>query len=165
MSEDSTAKTCTKCGETKSLSEFNKDKMCRGGHKGQCKACVAAYNKEYNSHNREKRVRATARWRARNLEYVRALGRAYRARNKGKYAERERAYNARRLAEYPERRRAYNVVEYAIRKGDLVRPSDCSRCGATKELDAHHVDYSTPLDVVWVCRVCHRALHQLEKNQ
>jgi hypothetical protein len=31
-------------------------------------------------------------------------------------------------------------------------------CGATKT-EAHHTDYSRPLDVVWLCKHCHRLLH------
>jgi hypothetical protein len=45
----------------------------------------------------------------------------------------------------------------AIYRGVLVR-GPCSQCGAPKT-DAHHEDYSKPLDVVWLCRKCHRLRH------
>lgn len=38
-------KTCSTCGETKALTEFSKGKAYRDGHRGQCKACVYAYEK------------------------------------------------------------------------------------------------------------------------
>jgi ribosomal protein S27AE len=46
----------------------------------------------------------------------------------------------------------------AIRKGELTR-STCETCGAEKA-EAHHDDYSKPLDVRWLCRQCHAAHHR-----
>jgi ribosomal protein S27AE len=53
---------------------------------------------------------------------------------------------------------ARNAVARAILAGKLVR-QPCSRCGALS-VDAHHEDYSKPLDVVWLCRKCHTLRHQ-----
>jgi ribosomal protein S27AE len=50
------------------------------------------------------------------------------------------------------------LVAEAIRKGVLIRKS-CERCGAAKT-DAHHEDYSKPLDVIWLCRKCHQQRHR-----
>lgn len=66
-----------------------------------------------------------------------------------------------------EKARAKNAVAAAIRRGDLVRPDVCSRCpargrtglGAVWSIQAHHGDYSRPLDVVWLCSDCHFAEH------
>lgn len=52
-------------------------------------------------------------------------------------------------------------VAKAIRTGKLV-PQPCEVCGATK-VDAHHDDYSRPLDVRWLCRGHHRRLHYSKK--
>lgn len=47
-------------------------------------------------------------------------------------------------------------VRKAIEKGLLVRPKKCERCGLEhKNIDAAHYDYSKPLDVKWLCRICH----------
>jgi hypothetical protein len=35
----------------------------------------------------------------------------------------------------------------------------CEECGAPKA-DAHHDDYSRPLDVRWLCETCHGAEHR-----
>jgi hypothetical protein len=51
------------------------------------------------------------------------------------------------------------AVNRAIRKGVLVRPSTCSRCGSMDRIEGHHEDYAKPLDVVWLCRLCHRRHH------
>ncbi len=45
----------------------------------------------------------------------------------------------------------------AIALGLLVR-RPCVRCGAAKS-EAHHPDYSKPLEVVWLCGCCHRQEH------
>jgi len=57
---------------------------------------------------------------------------------------------------YPEKYRARTAVSNAIRDGKLLR-EPCSGCGKTGRIHAHHDDYSKPLDVVWLCEMCHRA--------
>ena len=53
--------------------------------------------------------------------------------------------------------RAHSRVNDAIRYGRLVR-QPCSVCGNTRS-DAHHNDYSKPLEVLWLCRIHHKAVH------
>lgn len=61
--------------------------------------------------------------------------------------------------EHDDRVSAHRKVNKALRTGDLVRPDVCNRCGQEARLDAHHEDYSRPLDVEWLCRTCHRRHH------
>lgn len=63
-----------------------------------------------------------------------------------------------------EARRAYWEVHKAIRAGVLTRPSECSRCNLPRFCEAAHTDYSRPLDVVWLCRSCHRAMDAATPN-
>ncbi len=52
--------------------------------------------------------------------------------------------------------KARNLVKKAIKAGTLTRPSSCSKCGNTDiRIEAHHKDYTKPLDVMWLCRSCH----------
>lgn len=39
-------------------------------------------------------------------------------------------------------------------------PEECSGCGVQGVVDGHHVDYSKPLEVVWLCRQCHADIHK-----
>jgi hypothetical protein len=55
----------------------------------------------------------------------------------------------------PEEKSAQRSVMYAIKSGRLTR-LPCRVCGNPKT-EAHHEDYSKPLDVVFLCRVHHRA--------
>lgn len=48
-------------------------------------------------------------------------------------------------------------VAKAIKRGELTR-QPCEVCGDPK-VDAHHDDYSKPLDVRWLCRKHHRLHH------
>lgn len=51
------------------------------------------------------------------------------------------------------------AVFYAIRRGDLKKPVKCGQCHAKTLIFGHHDDYSKPLDVRWLCRSCHQAVH------
>jgi hypothetical protein len=79
-------------------------------------------------------------------------------RYKKRHPERRRASQNRRMTR-PEVKRKRDVrclVYYAIKTGVLT-PAVC-KCGSTKT-EAHHEDYSKPLDVDWVCRKCHQKIH------
>lgn len=53
---------------------------------------------------------------------------------------------------------AHDAVYQARRKGLLVA-KPCERCGSQK-VQAHHEDYSKPLEVVWLCQAHHTARHR-----
>ena len=63
-------------------------------------------------------------------------------------------------AERVVRRRAWALVREAVRTGQLVKPEVCSRCGKRGVIEAHHYDYLKPLEVVFLCRSCHRRVHR-----
>lgn len=73
---------------------------------------------------------------------------------------RARAYRKNR----PEAQRAWKAVGAAIRAGELRAPARCA-CGRDARVHAHHDDYSRPLDVLWLCAVCHKARHQKMRQQ
>lgn len=54
---------------------------------------------------------------------------------------------------YPERRKAHLLVRKACQRGLLTR-QPCQECGEAKS-EAHHEDYSKPLEVIWLCRAHH----------
>lgn len=47
--------TCSKCNQSKSFSEFYKDKQMKTGYKKICKVCCAKDTKVYNKETKEKR--------------------------------------------------------------------------------------------------------------
>lgn len=51
------------------------------------------------------------------------------------------------------------VLNKAVKSGQVVKASACEDCGSSHDLQAHHADYSKPLDVSWLCRKCHNFIH------
>jgi hypothetical protein len=62
------------------------------------------------------------------------------------------------------RSRAVGKVYWAIKNCTLKR-QPCEVCGAIqnpgkrKKIQAHHVNYNKPLEVVWLCTDCHGHVH------
>lgn len=54
---------------------------------------------------------------------------------------------------------AHDIYRQALRRGEIVAPATCSRCGAEGRIHGHHEDYAKPLEVVWLCGSCHGARH------
>jgi len=38
-------------------------------------------------------------------------------------------------------------------------PLLCEKCAEKPPADMHHEDYSKPLEVIWLCRGCHKRGH------
>ena len=53
---------------------------------------------------------------------------------------------------------AHKKVYIAIKLGKIKR-EPCEICGETERVQAHHEDYSQPLDVIWLCRKHHAWIH------
>lgn len=76
-----------------------------------------------------------------------------RAKYKRWYDKHYKSYSAKRKLQM----RAKDAVHDALLSGKLERKS-CERCGNQK-VEAHHPDYSKPLDVRWLCHFHHREQH------
>ena len=112
-----------------------------------------------------------------NKEAILAKQRAYTALNADKIRNRKRLYNSthpRTLSQaYLDRIQrpdfilkngARKILRNAVASGKVSKPLDCENCGVNNTvLEGHHEDYSNPLDVVWLCRRCHMALHRKYK--
>ena len=134
----SITKICFKCGLEKPLSEFYVHKPMKDGHLNKCKECVKAYARspEY----REK---------ARHRDNARAK----QPKRKAQMIEAQR----RRRTKFPDKAKAWRAVSYGKRNGH-VESQPCIICGNPKA-EAHHEDYSKPLEVDWLCFKHHRAYH------
>ena len=60
----------------------------------------------------------------------------------------------------PIKRQPRNRTNSAIRAGRLF-PEPCQVCGESKS-QVHHLDYSRPLEVVWLCRKHHYECHKIK---
>jgi hypothetical protein len=59
------------------------------------------------------------------------------------------------------RKKAALALCYAVRIGELVRPTICSLCKKEhKKIQGHHYAYEKPLETfIWVCPPCHSEIH------
>lgn len=71
-----------------------------------------------------------------------------------------------KMEKYPERldqrNKARKQASYAIKRGILQR-QPCQVCGTNENIEAHHHDYSKPLDIHWLCGKCHNEEHKQQQ--
>lgn len=133
-------KVCFKCRRQLPLDEFYRHQAMSDGHLGKCKDCAKADVKknyagkraQYSAYDRERTQRPERK-------------------------EQMAACAVRRRQREPEKYKARTSVANAVRDGRLV-PCACEVCG-NLDVQAHHDDYSKPLEVRWLCFVHHRAHH------
>ena len=140
MNPHTTCKRCGWCLRVKPLVDYHMDARAKDGRVGRCKLCVSA---------------GTRMWAALNRTQKNATDRAWKRRNRHKD-------------------RAHGAVRRALREGRLVKPRHCQSCGWLKlekrvkgatvdwipaPLEAHHVNYRKPLEVLWLCKRCHASHH------
>lgn len=136
-------KTCFKCEKKKPIDEFYKHSEMADGHLGKCKECAKKDATEHRNTNIE-RIRAYDRERGKMPHRIAmniARTKVFRRLNPLVYA-------------------AHIIVGNAIRSGKLKKPRKCPGCGRKGRIHGHHEDYCKPLDIIWVCQVCHKAIHK-----
>ena len=73
-----------------------------------------------------------------------------------------RNYYRNNIEEMRLRVNACTTVSNAIKRGLLVKPTNCSQCNESKRIQAHHyLGYAKEhrLDIIWLCEMCHRKTH------
>ena len=86
------SKTCTKCGETKSLDDFHRDKTGVGGRRSDCKECVREYKRRYREENRDKVLEYKRRYHEENRDKRLESHRRYYEENRDKAREYRRRH-------------------------------------------------------------------------
>lgn len=182
-------KKCTKCGRILPLNFFPKHKLCKYGVAGTCKECARIAIKAYREVNKDKVAEQQRKWREEHKDEKRERdrryheehkeernkrAREYRQKNKEKIREKQKDWvkrNEERLKEYHRKYhedykerckaelKARTKLSNAIRDGKISRPNKCDRCGKKCTPDGHHWNYAYPLNVVWLCRSCHKIVH------
>jgi len=166
---DDTVRRCTRCMAVKSFTGFYKDSRAPAGLQRWCKDCRREYDQTPERRDAAARRRQSPEGKAAQAAYQRqnrhtperkATLAKYHRSAKGKAAQ------ARRKERHPERVRARSAANHAIRDGLLI-PQPCEVCGefllgdgGRRLVDAHHDDYSKPLDVRWLCGEHHAEHHR-----
>lgn len=133
-------KTCFKCNQKKDETEFYKHPQMGDGLLGKCKACT---KRDVQQNYKSKREQYAEYYSQREHTESRKAWRIIKQRES--------------RARDPQKAFARSSVSNAIRAGKLKR-LPCVVCCSPKS-EAHHPDYSKPLDVVWLCLKHHRETH------
>jgi hypothetical protein len=147
-------KTCIKCGELKEIIEFYRHTGMTDGHLNKCKRCCRI---DSISNRRSK------------IEYYKAYDR-----NRGDLPHRKKARdeynktdaykkshatsNAKWSRKNKYKKKSHCRVKRAVYAGKIQK-QPCLICGS-ENVQAHHEDYSKPLDVIWLCSSCHAKRHK-----
>ncbi len=172
-------KTCTKCKQSKPLTEFHRSRAEKDGYQYNCKTCRYKGQKKYYQTTQGK----IAREQYRQSEKYKAIQKRYRQSKQGKVANKlHRQTNnykiKRRLYQqtekyktiskrwricHPEGIKARRAVSYAIETNKLVCPDtlQCHYYPAQAEQYHHWHGYAPEhwLDVVPICKNCHTNIH------
>lgn len=140
---------CSKCKQDLPETSFNWADKKAGKRQTVCRECFSDYNRKRYQENKDS---------------IRRKIDAYRAENPMKVL----ASRIRTCAKNPTHYNAYKVVEQAMATGTLEKPSRCSICGCSSDehrIEAHHENYSKPLDIIWCCTPCHRVLDMKQRKE
>lgn len=124
-----------------------------GKRRAECKEC---------SRLKLKAQRASDEYRASRRQYQSAN------RDNPTARARERRHVDRYRKSYPHKGRAQWALNRALAAGTITRPTTRQRCNAVDPrgkdgrtlIHGHHHDYTKPLDVEWLCTLCHSAEHR-----
>lgn len=149
-------KVCRGCQQAKPLEQFYAHPKMADGHLNKCIDCVKA---RVYAH-REKNIDSIRQYdrRRSKLDHRVAARIAYMQTDKGKEVKRKACKNYKER--FPITYAAHIVTHNALRDGRLIRKESCEQCSSTLFIEAHHDDYTKPLDVRWLCRACHYAWHR-----
>ncbi len=126
-------KHCKRCGETKPLREFGKNRSEKDGLSFYCYVCKREIE-------RKQRCGSDGRLTMGKRKRLDILGIKWRESN-------------------PEKVKASAKLRSKIQSGHIKR-QPCEVCGNPKS-HGHHEDYSKPLDVIWLC-ISHHQQHHAE---
>lgn len=140
-------KTCFKCGKEKEISEFPKHNQMADGHLNKCIECNRKDASDYREKNIEK-IRKYDRQRSK-LPHRRKLN---------------RIHSKLRRKRKPLQCVAAMLLNYAVRAKRVKKKIRCEKCGRKGKLHGHHEDYYKPLEVTWLCCICHHARHKESKD-
>ncbi|MEA0049763.1 hypothetical protein [Escherichia coli] len=165
--ESTRYKQCSKCGALLPLSCFYKNKSTKDGYACWCSDCY----KHHYQHNKDKIIEQHKEYVDKNKEQVKECKHKNYENNKDKIKERIKCYsqtdngkevhkrsNDKWIRKNIKKHNAHIEVYKAIRSG-VLSPGPCEVCGRSERVHAHHCDYDKPLDVMWLCPICHRAWH------
>ena len=132
-------KYCSTCEEKRDESRFHKRAASNDGLAARCKTCQKVYDKA--------RSKDPAREEARRIYAQTEEGKLNSNKAKAEYRKRN-----------PNKTKAHSMAARAIKNSNLFK-EPCEVC-SEENVHAHHDDYAKPLNVRWLCSLCHSKWHK-----
>lgn len=162
-------KTCSRCKSVKPLEQFFRRSVLRDGRSAECKECAGERRRAFQKsdhgkavikrHQATDKAKETKRvYEERHADRLKVIRADWQKTVRGR--ARHRADAKTYKSRHPERNAAHALINKLIRKGVISR-GPCEVC-ALPEAQAHHDDYSKPLDVRWLCTKHHTEHHREE---
>lgn len=146
--------------QKKPITDFYKHARLRDGRLNKCIDCTKFDVRLHRQENLE-RIRAYDKMRG-SLPHRVAARKEYQKTPAGKLAHAKALRVSR--SKFAEKFRARNKVAKYIRSGKIFPWPVCAVPECNAKPEAHHPDYSRPLDVVWLCPIHHKAVHAMARE-
>lgn len=180
-------KTCSKCKQIKQVSEYFRDRSHKDGLANWCKICRGCDSSRYKKTPKAKKRRKELAQRAESKRKQAAWQRKYYQTPTRQHWEKQYRHNPKRKAvvkrysqsskgKFRVKRYRYNnpdpikartAVDTAVRRGNLPRAKTlrCSYCGNQAKQYHHYLGYAQDhwIDVIPLCKMCHKVAHQKER--
>ncbi len=172
--DSETIKKCSACKKMLIISFFRKEqRRCKTYVRPDCKECVCSRNTKNRNKNRDKYNAYTREWANINRDRIRIKQRKWYKENRESEKVRRKKYRQEHpefkiyennyKKNEPEKIKARAKLKYNVRAGNIQKPDICEICRkffSKQNLGGHHNDYNKALEVIWVCAMCHKTLHQ-----
>lgn len=158
-------KKCSKCLHYLPITNFHRNGKYLRSH---CMKCCSLKDKERYKLNREKFISRRMERYEKHKPLEKFKMSEYRRQRKRislpkteEQKKRSRAQYKKSRDSHRDRYRARKLHNYHVNKGN-IKHYPCCICG-NKKTEAHHCDYSKPLEVMWLCKAHHVAWHRVFK--
>ncbi len=148
-------KRCYACKQFLSRDRFSKNASKKDGLSDSCKPCAYELQKKIklDPERWAARMLRQLNWQKKNPEKKCEQIKKWQRKNRDKVNE----HAARGRQKHPEKHAAREITRAAIKRGQIIK-LPCEKCGHDKA-QAHHDDYSKPLEVRWLCQKHHTEHH------
>lgn len=127
--------------------------------KSYCRECLAKRDKERKPRN----IDQIARYNAKAKEKRKMLREPRMLKQDKINIERRKKYSDPSYLHAKLKHQVRSLTRGYIKMGFLVKGS-CEICGRIENVEAHHDDYTKPMDIRWLCMEHHREHHKLLKE-